>query len=97
MNQECCNARTMDGPSKGTVAAVPFHRQPKRDRRPKLGFRLVLVLSPILPVFRKGCCLFGLMRKDGRKHRKPRRQCTVSCPSPWLLVEVLRMSRVMCD
>lgn len=80
MNQECCSALTMDGPSKETVVAVPFHRQPKRDRKPKLASRLVLVPSRILLVFRKGCYSFGLMRKDGKLHPKPRRQGTISNP-----------------
>ena len=80
MNQGCCSALIMGGPSTETVVVVPFRRQLKRDLRPKPDSRLVPVPSPILHGFLKGYCSCGRMKRDGRKHQTPHRQCTVASP-----------------
>lgn len=75
MRVECCNARTMAGPSKGMGAAAPFHRQLPRGLRPRPDSLHALVLFPSLPVSLKGCSLCGLMKRVGRDLPTPHLQC----------------------
>lgn len=74
-NPECCSALTMDGRSRETAAAVPFRRQRPRGPNQRPNSPLVRVQFHILPKSLRACSLCGRMRRDGRKPRKPHRQC----------------------